>query len=244
MIKAIIVDDELDARENLIYLTQNFCTNIQIITTCSNVDEAVVVIKEKKPDVVFLDIEMPQKNGFQLLKEFEDVFFKIVFVTAYDQYAIKAFEVSALDYLLKPIDVDRLKDVEIKIQEVFNKTSYQERLDTLSQNKKAITKIAIPYKNDYAVLNIEDVFCIEADRMYTHIYTQKNKKYMASKNLSYYEDLLKGHQKIIRVHRSWMINLNHVESYSKTENHIILNNKVKVPVSKTYRGVVKDKLGL
>lgn len=232
-ITAIIVDDELSARENLRYLLKNYCPNITIASEASNVDNAIIEIKKHKPHLVFLDIEMPQKNGFQLLESFNPVNFQIVFVTAYDKYAIKAFQVAALDYLLKPIDIDRLKEVEQKINNVTHTNS--KRLQLLIDNKKQITKIAIPYKNDYVIINMEDIICIRADRMYSIIYTKKNKQYIAAKKLTYYENLFESVKNFMRLHRSWIVNTKYIETYSKREKHVVLNNKVSIPVSKTYK---------
>lgn len=242
-IKAILIDDELSARENLSYLLENFCPEITLLDSCSSVDEGVLSIKANKPDVVFLDIEMPQKNGFQLIKYFENIDFQIVFITAYDQYAIKAFEVSALDYLLKPIDIDRLVELVPKLNNQLLFSNFQERVDVLSENKKELTRISIPYKSDYAILNISNIVCVEADRMYANIYTSNDKKYMVSKSLSYYEDLLMGGGKFKRVHRSWLVNLESIESYSKTSKKLLLNSGAYVPVSKKYKEEIERFLG-
>ncbi len=235
-IKAVVVDDEINARENLQYLLKEFCEEIEVVSEASNVDEAVKVIEKNKPQIVFLDIEMPQKNGFQLLNEFSEINFQIIFITAYDIYAIKAFEVSAIDYLLKPIDIDRLKESVKKARKVINQNlDTSSRLELLKENKKEVKRIAIPYKSDYAIVNIEDVICIEADRMYSVIYTSKSKKYTVAKKLSYYEKLLCERGSFIRVHRSWIVNINEVNMYSKKEKEVTLKNQTKVSVSKTYK---------
>lgn len=239
--KAIIVDDELSARENLTYLIENFCSSITVIDVCSNVDTAVVSIKKQKPDVVFLDIEMPQKNGFQLLSEFSEVDFQVVFITAYDQYAIKAFEVSAIDYLLKPIDIDRLVESVDKIKSKLNLMGLQTRFDALSVNKKEISKISIPYKSDYVVVNVDEICYIEADRMYSNIYTSEGKKYTASKKLSYYEDLFTSIPKFKRIHRSWLVNLDMVTLYSKADKNVKICDK-EIPVGKTYKEQTEEYL--
>ncbi len=241
-IKVIIVDDELSARENLSYLIEDFCPEITIIDTCCNVEEALLSIDKNNPDVVFLDIEMPQKNGFQLLKECDNFDFQIVFITAYDQYAIKAFEVSALDYLLKPIDIDRLIETVDKIKNQQVIASFQDRMTAFSENKQKLSKISIPYKSDYVVLNIDDIICIEADRMYSYIHTLDGEKYIASKNLNYYEELFFETQNLKRVHRSWVANLSKVDSYSLTSRKIHINDK-EIPVSKTYKDDVELFLG-
>ncbi|WP_272150342.1 LytR/AlgR family response regulator transcription factor [Tenacibaculum aiptasiae] len=232
-IQAVIVDDELNARENLKYLLNAFCKEIEVVSEASNVDEAVEEIKKTKPQLVFLDIEMPRKNGFQLLEEFENVDFQIVFITAYDMYAIKAFEVAAIDYLLKPIDIERLKEAVKKV--IKNLGNSNTNLEVLKSNKKELQRIAIPYKTDYAIVNLSDILCIEADRMYSVIYTNNDKKYVVAKKLSYYQKLLCTDNDFARVHRSWIINVNQIETYSKKEKEVKLKTDLKIPISKSYK---------
>lgn len=231
-ITGIIIDDEQSARDNLSYLVNKYCLGITIVSEANNVDNAIVAIKKHEPDIVFLDIEMPQKNGFQLLEAFSEINFQVVFVTAYDKYAIKAFEVAALDYLLKPIDIDRLKEVGKKIKNAIQ--SANNRLQLLKENTKFLNKIAVPYKSDYAILNIEDIICIEADRMYSIIYLKGAKKYITSKKLSYYENLLSENNRFTRVHRSWLLNTIHELSYSKKEKKVGIEG-FEIPVSKGYK---------
>lgn len=232
-IKAIIVDDELKARENLRYLIKDYCPNLEIISEVSNVDDAIIAINKHTPNVVFLDIEMPQKNGFQLLAAFNKINFQVVFVTAYDTYAIKAFEVAALDYLLKPIDINRLKEVAQKIDTITVQES-DKRLQLLKENKKVLKKIAIPYKRDYIILAINDIICIEADRMYSILYLKNKKKYVTAKSLSYYQSLLSENNQFIRTHRSWVINTNYDISYSKSKKTLLVEG-FEIPISKSYK---------
>ena len=234
-LNAIIIDDEINARENLRFLLNEFCKNVTIVSESKNVDEAVIQIKEHQPQLIFLDIEMPQKNGFQLLEAFDTINFQIIFVTAYDQYAIKAFEFAALDYLLKPIDIERLKKAVKKASTIALKNLTFDKLELLKSNRKKVKKIAIPYKSDYVILDLTNILCIEADRMYSIIYTVDNKKYIASKKLSYYENLLSNDTGFIRVHRSWIINTNFIKIYSRKDKTIQLDNQFKVPVSKSYK---------
>ncbi|WP_299109310.1 LytTR family DNA-binding domain-containing protein [uncultured Tenacibaculum sp.] len=235
-IKAIVVDDEANARENLRFLLNEFCKEVEVVSETSNVDEATKEIKKHKPELVFLDIEMPQKNGFQLLEEFSTIDFQVVFVTAYDKYAIRAFEVAALDYLLKPVDIERLQEAVKKVKKAIKVASFdQSKIEVLKANKKEIKKIAIPYKSDYAILDINDVLCIEADRMYSNLYTRDGKKYIIAKKLSHYENLLCKEKDFFRIHRSWIINLNRIEIYSKKEKEVTLDTNYKVPVSKSYK---------
>ncbi len=230
--KALIIDDELSARDNLRYLLKNYCPSIEVISEASSVDNAVQEIKKHNPDVVFLDIEMPQKNGFQLLDAFDSIYFQIVFVTAYDTYAIKAFEIAALDYLLKPVDIERLKEVENKICNTIQNA--HERIQLLKANNIAVKKLAVPYKSDYAILNVEDIICVEADRMYSILHLKNAKKYVVAKKMRYYESLLSENNQFVRVHRSWLLNTNHNISYSKKEKLLIVEG-FKIPVSKSYK---------
>lgn len=234
-LKAIIVDDEINARENLRYLLGEFCKEVTVLAEATNVDEAVDLIKKHSPTIVFLDIEMPQKNGFQLLDAFDKIEFQIVFITAYDSYAIKAFQVAAIDYLLKPIDVSLLKSAIEKAKKQIEQVQTNSRITILQENKKNIKRIAIPYKSDYVILDIDDVLCIEADRMYSNIYTKEGKKYIIAKKLSYYESLLCDDGDFFRIHRSWIVNLNKIELYSKKEKEITLETKFKLPVSKGHK---------
>ena len=234
-ISAILVDDEINARENLRILLNDFCDNINIIGEATNVDEAVTIIKKHQPQIVFLDIEMPQKNGFRLLEEFDEINFHVIFVTAYDSYAIKAFQITAIDYLLKPIDISLLEKAVKKAEKQIENNTQVKRINLLQGNINKITKIAIPYKNDYAIVNICDIYSIEADRMYSILHMKNDKKYMVAKKLSYYENLLCDNTEFIRLHRSWIINVDKIETYSKKEKVVVLKTQFKVPVSKSYK---------
>lgn len=234
-LKAVLVDDELNARENLRYLLNDFCKQVDIVGEASNVDDAVNVIQKNQPDLVFLDIEMPEKNGFQLFNEFKEVNFQVVFITAYDHYAIKAFQVAAIDYLLKPIDIELLQNAVKKVEENLSFKKSNDRIQLLKENKKKLQKIAIPYKNDYVILNINTIICIQADRVYSIIQTIEGKQYVASKKLSYYENLFQDEGTMVRVHRSWMVNTEHIELYSKREKQIELTTGELIPVSRGYK---------
>ncbi|SNR15173.1 LytR/AlgR family response regulator transcription factor [Tenacibaculum jejuense] len=234
-VKAILVDDELNARENLRYLLHDFCSEVTVVSEASNIDDAVRLIEKEKPDLVFLDIEMPEKNGFQIFNEFDKIDFQVIFVTAYDHYAIKAFQVAAIDYLLKPIDISLLQNAVKKAIFRIEQNTKDSRIKILQENRKSLQKIAIPYKNDYAIIAIEDIICIQADRMYAIIHTIKNRTYVASKKLNYYENLFQEEEAFVRVHRSWMVNTNHILIYSKRERQLKLTNEKLIPVSKGYK---------
>lgn len=245
-IKAIIVDDELNARENLSFLVNSFCDKVTIIAQASNVDDAIILIKEKKPNLVFLDIEMPNKSGFDLINSFDIIDFCVVFVTAYDTYAIKAFDVSAVDYLLKPIDVDRLKEAIDKVAISLEQKNFNKRIEVLKNNTKSTTlrHISIPYKSDYAIVLIENIMVIEANRMYSKFHlVDKTRQYLYAKKLSFFEKLFENTANFMRVHRSWIINTNTITSYSKKEANVLLQNGMIVPISKSYKNSFEQYLG-
>lgn len=237
-LKAIIIDDEENARDNLQHLIQRHCKAITVIAEAHKVDIAVEKIKQFQPDIVFLDIEMPQKNGFELFKNFEKLNFHVVFVTAYNHYAIKAFEVSAVDYLLKPIDVQRLKEAEEKL---VKQTQLNPNFQVLKNNLETPEPkhITIPYKTDSAVVKINDIVYIQANRAYSKILVFNTDKqietaYTYAKKLVYFEENLPK-KLFIRVHRSWVINFNFITSYSRKSNLITLKNMQQIPVSKSYK---------
>lgn len=249
-IKAILVDDEASARENLGMLLERFCPEINIIGEATNVDDAMQLIQNSTLGVVFLDVEMPGKSGFDLINAIDRVDFQVIFVTAYDQYALKAFEVSAIDYLLKPIAVDRLQEAIRKLMIHKEQQTYKTRFETLKTNThdQTLKKLAIPQGNDYAVVNIDDIIAIEADRMYSKLsvtdpQTRVVKKYTYSKKLSYFENLFEHLSELHRVHRSWMVNTRYMTSYSKKDHTIILKNTIIVPVSKSYKSTFEASLG-
>ena len=217
-----MVDDEVSARENLGELLTEFCPEVEILGEATHVDTAIKEIEKHEPDLVFLDIEMPQKSGFELIEAFSEVNFHIIFVTAYDQYALKAFDVSAIDYLLKPVDIDRLQEAVHKVMLQQKRQNYEARFKALKTNTRNDTfkKLAIPQRNDYAVVNIDDIISIEADGMYSKLSvsdkrTNTVKHYTYSKKLRYFEGLFQKLPHLRRVHRSWMINTHNIHSYSQ-----------------------------
>lgn len=248
-IKTILIDDEINARENLRYLIENYCPEIEIINEAENVDEAIILIEKLNPDLVFLDIEMPQKNGFELVKHFNNINFHIIFATAYDSFAIKAFEVSAVDYLLKPIDIDRLKNAVEKVHFLTQQQTLVSNYKALKENIKTnkLKKLSIPYKNDYVLVDLENIFYFEASRMYCTICVNEStstseKNYTYAKKLKHFEETLCENTNFIRVHRSWIVNLKHVISYSKKEHTLLLRNNKTIPISKNYKDILESLL--
>ncbi len=218
MLKACIVDDEKKGRDILQFLLNEYCKDIQVIGQADSVDTAFDFINKNHPDIVFLDVEMPRGSGFELLKRFDKIEFKTIFVTAHNHYAIKAIKFSAIDYLLKPVDVDEL------IQAVKNATSFPKNnihqhytgfLENIETNR--LGKIAIPVKDGMTFLSPNDIIRFEADGSYTHIFTS-TEKLTASKNIKEYEALLQD-MYFFRAHHSHLINLNFVKSFSRVDGY-------------------------
>lgn len=232
-LKAILVDDEESARNVLSNLLLRFCPQIEIVDKCTNVLDAVESIKKNQPNVVFLDIEMPNYAGYEIISFFEEVTFEIVFVTAYDKYAIKAFEISAVDYLLKPIEIDRLKQA---VERLVAKTSLKnssKNFSTLKENLKSdiVSKIVVRKNDGQEIVVIDDIIAIEAQEAYSCIHTTRN-KYMMSKNLKHFEILLENNTHFFRSHKSWIVNLKKVQLFSKSISEIQLLNGLSAKLSK------------
>lgn len=232
-IKTLIVDDEESARDVLVNLLNRFCPDVEVLATCESVEECLEAIKINEPNLIFLDIEMPNYAGFELFKLVDNVNFETVFTTAYEQYAIKAFEVSAVDYLLKPIDIDRLKSAVEKVKNQIDVRLQKDRMkvftDTFTQRK--LNNIVIIDKGCQIICPIETIIAFEAQESYCTIYTSTN-RYVQSKNLKHFESLLDENKEFVRVHKSWIVNLKKLESYNKAELRIQLTGGISAKVSK------------
>ncbi|MBI3134711.1 MAG: response regulator transcription factor [Bacteroidetes bacterium] len=231
-IRAIIVDDEESARDVLQNLLLRFCPAVELICKCENLVQAVEQIKKHKPDLVFLDIEMPQYAGYEIVRFFDDVYFEMIFVTAYDNHAIRAFEVAAVDYLLKPIDIERLKNSILRVSKKISKGNAGQ-LSILSQvlESKSVKNIVITDKGEQYIVPVETIIAIEAQESYCQIYTS-SKKYLVSKNLKHFETILEGNKQFFRTHKSWVINSKHMLHYSKSNFTIALTNNIIARLSK------------
>lgn len=238
ILKTIIIDDEVKAIETLEMLLTNYCDGIEIIGTASSSDEALKLIKNSEPNLVFLDIEMPNKTGFELISNLGVFHFSLVFVTAYNQYAIKAFDLSAIDYLLKPVPIERLKKTinRVKTRNAFKSdfNSYKVLSNQFKSGK--LTSITIPYKDRHVVVKFENLIGIEANQAYTSLVCINDsgelKSYTYSKNLSYFENLLTKNLGFFRCHRSWIINLKHVRALNKKGFEAQTINGLTIPISR------------
>lgn len=233
-IRAIIVDDEESARNILFNLLQAYQSQIDIIGQCENVESAVEFIKEHHPDLVFLDIEMPNYSGLELVNFFDEINFDIIFITAYHQFAIKAFEISAFDYLLKPIEIDRLDQAVnkylVKSAKVLEALNYKVLKESLSQN--SISKLIVTQQGAQKAVLLSDIIAIQANEAYTTIYDIQGQQYTMSKNLKYFEQQFADNREFFRVHKSWMINYQHIVQYSNADYSIHLNRDIEAKLSK------------
>lgn len=231
--KAILVDDEESARDVLENLLLRFCPEIELVAKCSNVETAVTAIKTHQPSIVFLDIEMPNFAGYEIVQFFEEIDFQIIFVTAYDKYAVRAFEVAAVDYLLKPVDIQRLKLAVQKAEERVNLEANAKKMQLLSETLESneLKNLAVIDRGYQHIVDVQSIIAIEAQESYSTIFTAE-KKYTASKNLKHFERIFSETPDFIRVHKSWIVNKNHILNYSKSELQINLVENIVAKLSK------------
>jgi two-component system LytT family response regulator len=241
VIKALIVDDEANNRENLNSLLEEYCTEVEVIGMADSVDSAFRIIKSQKPDLVFLDIKMPRKNGFALLEQLGEVDFEVIIVTAYDQYAIQAVKFCAIDYLLKPIDVVELSKAVNNVVKRVDQKQENERLKQLVNqlnNKSLSTKIGLASQNKIDFVEIASISRFEADNNYTHVFLENHVKMTISKTLKEFEELLKDHG-FIRIHQSHLVNPAHIQSLQKSDGGYVqmLDDSI-LPISRARKNEI------
>jgi two-component system LytT family response regulator len=249
MIRVIILDDEIKSIESLKILLQDFCEGVEIKAVCQNVAEAEEAIHKFNPDLVFIDIQLQRETGFDLLDKIKNTPFEVIFTTAYSEYAIKAFKFSAIDYLLKPIDIQELQIALKKVEKrMMNKTDdVADRLRELLQNMRVGAsenyKLALPTSDGLTFVKISEILYCEASGNYTEITLINNKKYVVSRTLKEYDDLL-SEQNFFRIHHSYLINLNEIKKYVRGEGgHVIMNNDKLLDVSKRKKEGFLSRIG-
>lgn len=236
MIRAIIIDDEVKGRNLLSELIKNKFPEVLVCGLAKNADEGIEQIRKQHPDVVFLDINMPGKTGFDMLQALQPVSFETIFITAYDKYAIRAFRYHAFDYLLKPIDADELSTCMERLKEKQLQKDISMRLELLvtqlQQPQKIPDRITINSLDGITVIPIAEIVYLEAAGTYTLFYLVNNNKVVSSLNLKEYEELLAEHY-FFRVHHSFLINMAEVKKFIKTEGGgVLMSNGQTVAVSK------------
>ncbi len=244
MLKAILIDDEPDCVRLLAHELAVHCPQVQVIGQTTSSEDGLRLIQVLQPDVVFLDIEMPRLNGFQLLEKLGSISFSLIFVTAYNEFAVKAFRFSALDYLLKPIDSEDL-------QEAVRKAERQQRIDARQvdilrsqlHSHQLADKIAVPYQQGIIFLPINEVIYCESDSNYTKVVATQNRHYLLTRTLREVQEVLEE-RNFLRVHRQYVINLDHIKLFMKGEGaYLVMTNDVSIPVARNQKEKLVQRFG-
>ena len=259
MIKSIIIDDEPYCCEILAAMLESDCPEVEIVSICNNAKDALIVIRQQSPDLVFLDVEMPRMNGFEMLEQLPAINFHLIFTTSYDQYALKAIRFSAIDYLLKPIDREELKKAVQKVKD-RNQIPLPQQLEILMQKIKQpsspVNKIALPTMEGLQMIPIETIISCESDDNYTRLQLKSNRlpdqstgqargqgrKIFVTRSLKEMEEILEQHS-FIRVHRYYMVNLNEIEKYIKGDGgYLVMSDGSSIDVAKNKKELLLKKL--
>jgi len=235
--KAILVDDEPDGIRTLNKLLNKHCPQVTVAATCSNADAAKQQMETIRPDVIFLDIQMPGKSGLDLLTELPPKHFEVIFVTAHNEYMLQALQYSAADYLLKPVDEDRLMEAVQRVEKRLESGKKEELTEALLHNlsktgNPAQMRLCLPTLKGFIVLKLEDIIYCEAERSYTIFHLEGKKSVTVSRPLIDYENLLKD-TSFLRIHKSFLVNIHHVKEYQKGEGGmVILSDNTEIEVSR------------
>ncbi len=237
MIKAVIVDDEAKSRSIVEKILTKYCKDISIVGQADDIHSGYTVISKEQPDLVFLDIEMPSGLSFELLQLFSEINFEVIFITAYDHYAIKAIEFNCLSYILKPISIEKILNAVEKTKAILSNKASKDRINNLLalQQQKTITpqsKIALPTLEGLEFIRVNDIISLEADSSYTWIFTVNKGKIISTRTLKEFEELLFDYN-FIRVHRKYIINPSYIQKYIKGEGGLVeMENRQTIPISK------------
>jgi two-component system LytT family response regulator len=247
MIRAIIVDDEQHCVRSLLNDLQLHCPSVEVVETCYSAKEGIMAVRKNKPDLVFLDVEMPWMNGFEMLEILGDMDFSIIFTTAHDEFAAKAFRISAVDYLLKPIDANDLKASVQKVEKKIEEGSSLHHITNLLRNIRqplAEQKIALPQREGYQFIEVSSIIYCHAEGAYTNVFIREKKPMLISRTLGDIEELLPPGI-FQRIHHSTLVNVNDIAQFLRSDGgYIVLNSGEKLPVSKAKKEMLLAKLGL
>ena len=246
MIKAIIIEDEKMSRETLRKMLEKYCPTVEIVAEADGYRKGIEQIRKFNPDVIFLDIQMPDGSGFRLLEELDDIDFEIIFTTAFDQFAIKAIKYSALDYLLKPIIpqdlVDAIKKVEKKRFDLKKKKNLDILMENVHTPEESTQKIILSTAEMIHVINVDDSIRCESDNYYTYFFFTDGRKLLVSKTLKENEELLSNHN-FIRPHKSHLVNVKYIKSFIRQEGgYIIMTDGSRIPVSRRKKDKIMETL--
>ncbi|MEP7169872.1 MAG: LytTR family DNA-binding domain-containing protein [Bacteroidota bacterium] len=225
MIRTILIDDEQHCRDSLSATLKNHFPEIELLAVCTNVIEGQEAIEKLKPELVFLDVEIPPSTGFDLLQNLSSISFEVIFTTAFDKYAVRAIKASALDFILKPVGKEDLSLALERFKQKKSKNDSQQQMETLFENirhlKDPLKKIMLPSQNGFEYVNVKDIIRLQADSNYTTFYFTDKRKIVVSKTLKEYEDMLSG-KDFFRVHQSHIINTQFIKNYVKGEGGIVV----------------------
>jgi two-component system LytT family response regulator len=246
MIQAVIVEDEKKSRELLEKLVEKNCPEVSVAGMADSVESGVALIRKLKPHLVFLDIEMPDGSGFDLLKALPDLSFEVIFTTASDRYAINAIKYSALDYLLKPIDSEELKaavhKISAKNKDVSNIENLKFLLQNFRKNDEQYTRITLPTGNAYEIINVKDIIRCEADGNYTNFFLADKRKMIVTMGLKHYEDLLPPND-FFRIHNHHLVNVSHVARVLKEDGgYAVMSDGSKIEISRRKKDSFLDRI--
>ena len=223
MMRAVIVDDERYVRQAMAELLGEYCPGVEVVGTAGSVADAIAVVDASNPDIVFLDIEMPERNGFELLAAYSPIPFHVVFVTAYDRYAIRAIKLCALDYLLKPVDPVELRGAVAKAVSASVPAIVAAQVDLMKDHTSGgmATRVAIPTEEGFHFVPLDDIVRCRSESNYTRLYLRDGTQIVSSRTLGDYEDLFLD-AKFYRVHRSHLINMRHALRYHKGKGGVVI----------------------
>jgi two-component system LytT family response regulator len=245
ILRAVVIDDEKSNIENLTSILDKYCKNVKIVGSTENSIAGIDLIKQIEPDLVFLDIEMPFASGFDILESFSEVNFEVIFITAYNHYAIKAIKLCALDYLLKPIDIFELKNAIQKVEKKYlNKTQNEEKKIFLQniRNSSGNKKIALTSLEKVEFITLDNIIRCKGENNYTNFFIKDHKEILVSKTLKEFEKLLSEFH-FLRVHQSHLVNISHVKSYIKSEGgYLIMSDNSKIMISRSKKNIVQKLL--
>ncbi|MFB6343542.1 LytR/AlgR family response regulator transcription factor [Saccharicrinis sp. FJH62] len=231
MMRIVIIDDEPKARETIRNILALSTANLMVVGEAGDVESARQLIESKKPDLVLLDINLPDGSGFDILKHFDAIDFKIVFITAHEEYAVKAFKYSALDYILKPVTASDLLDAVKKAEDTINKEDHSLKLNALLHNLDKLKKIVLKTAESIHIVNVPQIIRCEADVNYTIFHLSGRQKLIVSKPLKEYDELL-SYAGFFRPHQSHLVNMEHILRYDKNDGgYLVMDDHSEVPVA-------------
>jgi two-component system, LytTR family, response regulator len=247
MLRSIIIDDEPQNAAMLKNDLAQYCPSVEVVNVCYSAKEGIMAIKKEKPHLIFLDIEMPWMNGFEMLEVLDEIHFSVIFTTAHDQFAAKAFRISAVDYLLKPIDANDLKEAVKKAEQKMEQQQGQANIENLLRNFKQPSsqqKIALPYRDGYEFVEVTHIIYCQAEGAYTKVFLDNKKYIVVSKTLGDIEELLPT-DIFQRIHHSTVVNLDYVTHFVRSDGgYVKLQTGESLIVSKSKKEAVLERLGL